>query len=175
MISAAGKHNVTIDVAMQDEAWEALDMVEQTVIKAVETTVEFANLPHLAKDRPLEICMVLANDDLVQILNREYRGKDKPTNVLTFAALDGESAPDPGGQLSLGDVFLSLETLRQEAEEQNKPFHDHLIHLCVHGTLHLLGYDHIEEDDATVMEMLEIKILSRMGIQNPYTAPLDMA
>ncbi len=174
-ISAPVNTEIAIDIATQDPAWENIAGVEETVENAVKTAVRFANLPHLAKDRPLEISMVLANDDLVQVLNREYRGKDKPTNVLTFAALDDEIMPDTGGQLSLGDVILSLETLQREAKEQNKPFHEHLIHLCVHGTLHLLGYDHLEEDDATIMETLEIKILAQLGVQNPYIEPLDMA
>ncbi len=172
--SAHVRPELSIDIAFQDPDWEEMDAIEPLINTAVETTISMANLPHLAKDRPLELCIVLANDDLVHTLNREYRGKDKPTNVLTFATLDDEDMPDMGGLLGLGDVILALETIRREAREQNKPFTEHLTHLCVHGTLHLLGYDHIDEDEATEMETLEIRILSRLGIQNPYTEPLDM-
>jgi probable rRNA maturation factor len=172
--SAPANYPLTIDIAFQDPAWESIADLESGVRTAVETAVEMANLPHLAMNRPLELSIVLANDDLVHTLNRTYRNKDKPTNVLTFAALDEEQLPDPGGLLSLGDVILALETIQREAKEQNKPFIEHLTHLCVHGTLHLLGYDHIEENEATEMEMLEIKILSLLGIQNPYIDPLDM-
>lgn len=176
MTSATAKQpDIIVDVAVQDSAWHESDDIEDIVRNAVQTAVHYASLPHLAQSRALELCIILANNDLVQVLNREYRDKDKPTNVLTFAALDDQTAPDHGGPLGLGDVFLALETIREEAWAQNKPFDDHLIHLCVHGTLHLLGYDHIEEDDANTMETLEIRILSQLGIQNPYTEPLDMA
>ncbi len=173
--SARAKQELLIDIASQDPAWEAIKDVEPLINRAVETAIQMATLPDPAKDRPLELCMVLANDALVQVLNKEYRAKDKPTNVLTFATLDDEDMPDMGGMLSLGDVILALETIQREATEQNKPFAEHLTHLCVHGTLHLLGYDHMDEDEATVMETLEIRILSQLGIQNPYLDPLDMA
>lgn len=172
--SAPAELPLTIDIAIQDPSWETIEGIETQVNKSVETAIRLANLPHLAINRPLELSLVLANDDLVHTLNRTYRNKDKPTNVLTFAALDDDDMPDVGGPLSLGDVILALETIQREAKEQNKPFMEHLTHLCVHGTLHLLGYDHIDEDDATEMETLEIKILSLLGVQNPYIEPLDM-
>lgn len=172
--SAPANPPLTIDIAIQDPVWETCADIEAHITRAIETAIHQANLPHLAKNRPLELSLVLANDDLVHTLNRTYRNKDKPTNVLTFAALDDDVMPDTGGLLSLGDIILAYETIDREAGEQNKPFIEHVTHLCVHGALHLLGYDHIEEDDATEMETLEIRILSLLGIQNPYIEPADI-
>ncbi|WP_299379538.1 rRNA maturation RNase YbeY [uncultured Kiloniella sp.] len=118
-----------------------------------------------------ELSVVLANDVSVQALNKEYRGKDKPTNVLSFSTLDDPDEADLASQrgvLPLGDIVLSIETLILEANEQSKRLEDHFSHLLVHGVLHLLGYDHIEDDDALEMEGLEVEILNRLGVNNPY-------
>lgn len=104
-----------------------------------------------------EISVVLADDAFVRELNRTYRGKDKPTNVLSF----------PSGE-HLGDIVLALETVAREAEQQGKSFKAHAQHLLVHGTLHLLGHDHEQESEAEVMEQLEVKILKKLGVANPY-------
>ncbi len=106
-----------------------------------------------------EISIVLAGDDFIQDLNKTYRGKDKPTNVLSFPQ------DDPG---CLGDVILALETIRREAVEQGKSLTDHTLHLVVHGVLHLLGHDHENDQDAEIMEQIEIKVLAVLGIKNPY-------
>lgn len=112
----------------------------------------------------LEVSVALADDATVQALNRDYRGQDKPTNVLSFE--NGE--PDPDGMILLGDVILAYETCAREAQGGDKTFQDHLSHLSLHGLLHLLGYDHIEDDEAEEMEALEVRILAEMGIENPY-------
>lgn len=156
-----------IDISIQDPRWESIPDVEKLVEKAVNTAINTAPMPKAAFEKDLEISVVLANDDLVQVLNREYREKDKPTNVLTFATLDSE-APETGNELNLGDVILSYQTIDREAQEQGKFLNDHIIHLVVHGTLHLLMYDHQTKDEADTMETLEIRILERLGIQNPY-------
>ncbi len=157
-----------IDVSVQDPAWESLGDIETIVTQLAQTTLTAAILPKAAIDRELEVSIVLANDDLVQVLNREYREKDKPTNVLTFASLDGDEPVPEEGVLNLGDVILSFQTIERECQEQGKFPLDHIKHLTVHGVLHLLGYDHITDDEATDMETLEIRILERMGVQNPY-------
>lgn len=108
------------------------------------------------------VCIVLADDGLQRRLNREFRGRDKPTNVLSF-----EGAPE-----ALGDVVLALETIAAEAETQGKALPDHFAHLVVHGVLHLMGYDHERPGQARRMERLEIEILAGLGIADPYRLPM---
>ena len=163
-----------IDVSVQDSEWESFDAIEALVQDVAQKALSMALLPEAAQGKPLEASIVLANDDLVQILNHEYRDKNKPTNVLTFAALDDEEHEElmPGEALHLGDVILAYQTIEREAQEQNKLMSDHLKHLIVHGVLHLLQYDHETEDEANDMETLEIRVLESLGIQNPYTEML---
>jgi probable rRNA maturation factor len=121
-------------------------------------------------DRPIEVNIKLTNDAEVQILNRQFRHKDKPTNVLSFPALtekDIQSLP-ADFPLMLGDIALAFETIKREATEQKKPLVHHVSHLIVHGLLHLLGYDHETDLEAEEMEALEIEILSKQSIPNPY-------
>jgi probable rRNA maturation factor len=113
----------------------------------------------------VEVSLVLTDDCEQRRLNRRFRGRDAPTNVLSFPA--GEPA-GPIAPLPLGDVVLAFETVAREAAEQQKPFADHLRHLVVHGVLHLLGYDHAEERQARRMEALETAILQRLGVSDPY-------
>ena len=108
-------------------------------------------------------------------MNREYRDMDKPTNVLSFATLDSDDPVPDEGPYPLGDIILSYQTIDREANEQGKFFKDHFTHMIVHGTLHLVGYDHQTEDEATHMETLEIRILEKMNIQNPYMDNMSMA
>ncbi|MBU0725604.1 MAG: rRNA maturation RNase YbeY [Alphaproteobacteria bacterium] len=115
---------------------------------------------------PAELAVRLTDDAELQALNRQYRGQDKPTNVLSFPADDSdhfEGEPKP-----LGDIALAYETVVREASEQGKTLSDHTLHLIVHGSLHLLGYDHEVESEATRMEALEIQILGGLGIADPY-------
>jgi probable rRNA maturation factor len=110
-----------------------------------------------------EISFVLCNDKTIQELNLKYRGQNKPTNVLSFAFNDDENITN-----MLGDIILSFETIEKEAEIQEKTFEDHLSHLVIHGILHLIGFDHIEDNDAVKMEKYEIELLAGLGIKNPY-------
>lgn len=119
----------------------------------------------LATDRraasgPLAI--MLAGDGLVRRLNREFRGQDKPTNVLSFAERDG------GMAVGLGDVVLARGTVVREARAQGKALAAHMTHLVVHGVLHLLGHDHVAARDARRMEALEVAVLAKLGIADPY-------
>jgi probable rRNA maturation factor len=106
----------------------------------------------------LGLSIVLADDEFVRNLNKQYRNQDKPTNVLSFQGSNGE----------LGDVILAYETIVNEANEQNKDFSSHLAHLIVHGILHLQGFDHENDEMAEKMEAQEIAILEKLGFSNPY-------
>lgn len=117
----------------------------------------------------LEVSVMLVDAAAMKTLNRDYRGKDKPTNVLSFPAgeLDGLPGDEPR---PMGDVVLCPSVVLAEAREQDKPAEQHWAHLCVHGALHLAGYDHVEPGDAAVMERLEAAVLGEMGIPDPYEA-----
>ena len=110
----------------------------------------------------------LTDDYEQRQLNRAYRGKDMPTNVLAFPLANLGEAPPPGLPLLLGDVVLALETVQHEADNQHKPLTDHLRHLVVHGVLHLLGFGHESEPDAAQMEAREVEILAAFGVPDPY-------
>ena len=114
---------------------------------------------------PAEVSVVLADDDFVHTLNRDYRGKDNPTNVLSFE----NAVKPPKGEIWLaGDIITAYQTIRQEAKAQNKSFSEHLAHLLIHGTLHLQGYDHLKIREAKKMEALETKIMKQLGYKDPY-------
>ncbi|MDE2377898.1 rRNA maturation RNase YbeY [Bradyrhizobium sp.] len=116
-----------------------------------------------------ELAVMLTDDSGIRTLNANWRGIDKPTNVLSFPALqsEGDRGPDDAPRM-LGDIAIAYETMRREANDEQKPFDHHLSHLAVHGFLHLIGYDHDKDDDAEEMEALEQDILARLGIPDPY-------
>ena len=155
-------HMMQAEVIINDDAWRSVDnlaaLIKQS-IHAVNNQFDDADMC------PTSVTLTLTNDPEIQRLNRDFRDKDKPTNVLSFP--DGDM--DDDGRLHIGDIALSYQTLAAEAEAEQKPLADHLTHLIVHGLLHLYGYDHIEDEDAVEMEALEIEILEDMGIKNPYT------
>lgn len=111
-----------------------------------------------------EVTIRIASETESQSLNKEYRGKDKPTNVLSFPF----EAPAGLNIPLLGDLIICSDVVQQEAIQQNKPLLDHWAHMVIHGCLHLLGFDHINDDDATEMEALEVTILKRLAIDDPY-------
>jgi probable rRNA maturation factor len=115
-----------------------------------------------------EVTVVLAGNALVHRLNRTYRGKDKPTNVLSFPSGAGPAGAGPAPEQPLGDVVIALETTRAEARASGKSLADHLAHLVIHGVLHLLGHDHVRPGPARRMERLEVLLLAQLGIADPY-------
>ena len=153
----------SITIQVQSPLWEAEPAAEQTVrdaIAAAAATLSTADN---------EVSILLTDDKAIRLLNREWRGIDKPTNVLSFPALQptGGSGPDDAPRM-LGDIAIAYETTRREADDEQKPFDHHLSHLAVHGFLHLIGYDHENDGDAETMETLETEILAQLGIPDPY-------
>ncbi|WP_135081651.1 rRNA maturation RNase YbeY [Terasakiella sp. SH-1] len=160
-----------LDIDRAHDQWPDCDGLIETCVRAA-----LKECKTDANDRPCEISILLSHNDQVQELNREYREKDKPTNVLSFPAMDctvpGDLILEPG-PLHLGDIVLAYQVVVGEAQEQNITFEDHLSHLIIHGVLHLLGYDHIEDEEAEEMEGLEISLLAELGIANPYASEAD--
>lgn len=153
-----------VDLSVSDTRWhgaasDVSDLVERAVAAAL------AVAPR-RPGGPLEVCVVLSDDAAVRDLNRTWRGQDKPTNVLSFPATGSHHGAGPR---LVGDVVLAYETVLRESAAETKPLRDHLAHLVVHGTLHLLGEDHeTGEDEARAMERLEIAALASLGIPDPY-------
>jgi probable rRNA maturation factor len=148
-----------IDIRVASPLWDAQPLAAQTVRDAIAAAA--AALANSSAD----VSIVLSDDAAIQKLNRDWRGIDKPTNVLSFPA----AKPDAQGPPALlGDVIVAFETLTREAAEQAKPFLHHLAHIAVHGYLHLLGYDHQTDSEAGAMEKLERDILGRLRIADPY-------
>ena len=148
-----------IDIAVASTLWDEQPLAAQTVRDAIAAAAAALATPSG------EVSILLTDDAAVSRLNRQWRGIDKPTNVLSFpAAKPGVQGPPP----LLGDVIVAYETLKREAEEEDKPVLHHLAHLAVHGYLHLLGYDHQTDSEADAMEGLERDILARLCIADPY-------
>jgi probable rRNA maturation factor len=159
-----------IDVLIDSEHWTAARAASAVVRRAVRQAA-------IALSRqPIELAIVLTDDAAMRRLNRDWRGVDAPTNVLSFAARNtGDRARNRrGSQLRpqahnhLGDIVLAYQTIRREARREDKPFNDHLAHLAVHGFLHLLGYDHRSDAQARRMESAERAILHGLAVPDPY-------
>ena len=154
-----------------DEEWDSSTDWSLLVRRAAESALAESAFPQLANGpRPVEISVRLTSDEQVRALNAEWRGKDKPTNVLSFPFIEADELDNPGEgpELMLGDIVLAKGVCEREAAEKAIPVETHATHLLVHGTLHLLGYDHLDDDQATDMEDREIRALARLGIDDPY-------
>ncbi len=149
-----------LNVIVESDSWKAIRGLKSLTEKAVD-----AALTAVAKNK--EITILFADDVALKTLNRDWRSKNKPTNVLSFPAAQGVKLPR-GQTTPLGDIALAFETVAKEAEASGISLKDHTTHLIVHGVLHLLGYDHIDDADATKMEAKEISILKKLGIVDPY-------
>lgn len=163
-----------VDTVIEDARWQALGL-PALAERAARGCLGDLGLPAAG----LEISLLGCDDARIAVLNADFRGRPQPTNVLSWPSEErgaktdgGTPAPvepgDPALPGSLGDIAIAWETCEREAGEQGKPVADHVSHLLVHGVLHLLGYDHVRERDAALMESTEIRILAKMGIANPY-------
>lgn len=163
-----------IAVMIEDDRWDAVGLA------ALSAAPIKAALSHLSLNaEPYEIVVMGCDDARIAALNAEFRDKPRPTNVLSWPAQDlgplipgeppAKPEPDPFDDATpLGDIALAFETCKAEAEAQQKSFANHVTHLVLHGTLHLLGYDHENDADAARMEALEVEVLARLGIESPY-------
>ena len=162
-----------LEIAIEaDEEWDSSRSWDELVRNAAEAAIAESAFPQLATDeRPVEISVRLTGNEQVRALNAEWRGKDKPTNVLSFPMVESRELQDTkvaDVELLLGDIILARGVCETEAAEKGVRFEDHAAHLLVHGTLHLLGYDHHDEAEAAEMELREVRALKRLGIANPY-------
>ncbi len=152
--------DIDIDVILSAESWGGLDDLEALTRRAIEACLA-ESAAELADGR--EVCVTYCDDAEIRELNAEWRGKDKPTNVLSF--------PTPGplsARSLLGDIVIAYETVRREAAEQEKTLAERTAHMVIHGFLHLIGYDHETAAEADEMEGLERRIASRLGLRDPY-------
>lgn len=148
------KHSIA--VIQPDRFWP------RDLARYVPSIVQFVLAAEKVKGEQ-NVTVALSSDARVRVLNRDWRGMDKPTNVLSFPM--HEQTPEG---YWLGDIVLARQTLEREARAEGKPLKHHFMHLLVHGTLHLLGYDHMKESEAKIMEAKEIKLLAKLGVPNPY-------
>ncbi len=162
-----------LDIECEDDRWLAAGLED------LATQAATAALAHLGLDlEECELAVLACSDARIAELNAEFRDKPAPTNVLSWPAEDlaaeapggtpERPEPDFTGECTLGDIAIAYDTCLRESQAADKPFADHVRHLVVHGTLHLLGYDHIRDQDATLMESLEIEILGKLGVEDPY-------
>jgi probable rRNA maturation factor len=153
------------EVLVVADCWQTEPGAEAVIQRAIATAAEMVD----ADIGDAELAVMLTDDVGLRTLNSNWRGVDKPTNVLSFPALKptGRAGPDDAPRM-LGDIAIAYQTTRKEADDEQKPFDNHLSHLAVHGFLHLIGYDHEKDDDAETMEALEGEILAQLGIPDPY-------
>ena len=162
---------MNVEISVEHPSWNSINDLEKITEECIESVFEMLNKDSLFQ----EVCVLFTNDDEIKCLNKTFRGIDKPTNVLSFPATKEEEWDYDAFENNetertniLGSIAIAYETLEREANEQQKIFTDHLKHLIVHSMLHLFGYDHIDDDKANEMESMEIKILEKLNVKNPY-------
>ena len=170
------KSKIVANTVLNDDRWlenvdfDAIKVVEEVKDLAFSYVADVTEHELLVMDKTFNVNVCLSNDDEVHKLNKEFRGLDKPTNVLSFANVDDDEFWDmlkDNSELDLGDIILSFDTLQEEARVKNISVYAHFCHLLVHGFLHILGFDHIDDKEAEEMEGLEIEILAAFSIDNP--------
>ena len=164
-----GRPKVQIDIIVRSARWRKHSTAKTLVKKAVLAAAKAVSTS------PIELAIVLSNDSAIRALNRDWRGKNAPTNVLSFPVHGRPAGQRRAGKRSnrspyIGDIVIAFETVAREAKAQDKPFGHHLAHLAIHGFLHLHGYDHENDREAQEMERLERKILAGLAIPDPYAS-----
>lgn len=170
------KNNTELNISIEEKGWEtALPDFQELSNKVMQKTIDFVQnhdeIDFLSLNKTISVNLSLSNDENIHKLNLEFRNMDKPTNVLSFANIDDpffEEQIQTDDIIELGDIMIALETMQREAKEKEISLHDHYCHLFIHGILHLLGFDHIEDDEAEYMEDFEVRILAELNIANPY-------
>src|SRR5271170_1522633 len=157
-MTRAARPALKIDVLVVSDRWKGAEQAKAIVRRAVTRAAAAA-----LSTTPTELAIVLTDDSAIRLLNRDWRGVDAATNVLSFPAGNSRGA-------HLGDIVLAFETIAREAHSERKPLAHHVAHLAVHGFLHLVGYDHQGDKDALAMEEAEREILRRLAIPDPYQA-----
>jgi probable rRNA maturation factor len=162
-----------LDLLVEDPRWNAVDL-DALALCAIRAAIDHMGLA----EQSVEVSVLACDDARIAVLNRDFREKATATNVLSWpsedlgAAVSGDDPsppnPDPDGTSALGDIAIAYDTCAREASAAGKPLADHVTHLLVHGTLHLLGYDHIRDPDAALMQRLETEILGKLGLDDPY-------
>ncbi len=159
------------ETLIEDDRWKAVNLA------ALSERAATATLAHLGLDpAQWEVSVLGCNDARIATLNEDFRDKPQPTNVLSWPSEDRApeapgavpKAPEPGPDPELGDIAIAFDTCEREASEAGKPLSDHITHLIVHAVLHLLRYDHIRDEDATVMQVIEVEVLGKLGLADPY-------
>jgi probable rRNA maturation factor len=168
MAKRAARKACNVDVLVESAQWGGIGKVKALLRRAVgAAAVELST-------GGVELAIVLTDDSAIRLLNRQWRGRNKATNVLSFPAQNAARAAGRQPPL-IGDIVLAYETIAREADNEGKPFAHHLAHLAVHGFLHLNGWDHQQDEDADAMEQLERRILQRLRIPDPYRPPIGTA
>lgn len=164
--------SIDIDLLVQDKSWKSNRNVNKSLMENLFNIVTKYLKLSIHKDSSIELSITLTNDDHIHKLNKEYRHKDRATNVLTFSLYENKKDIIKDLKnlpcMSLGDIIFSFDTIEREAKEQNKTFLDHFTHMLVHSYLHLFGYDHIKCQERKKMEIMEVEILKLININNPY-------
>ena len=165
-----------LDIEIEEERWlkalpDISEIAEKVKNAAVDYVFQNSDIEVLKVNKPLTISVCLSNDEHVHELNRDFRGMDKPTNVLSFANVDFadfKTENEVFDEIDLGNIIISYETMQKEADIEKITLYAHFCHLLTHGILHILGFDHIEDDEAEYMESFEKAILHNLGIADPY-------
>jgi len=157
--------DLRLAIEIEDTRWTA---TLPDVAALLEKAIALALADVDDRSRTIEVGVRLVDDGTIQGLNRDWRGRDKPTNVLSFPMGDPAPVDDPDFPWLIGDIVMSFDTMKAEAERDGKPLEHHVVHLAVHATLHLIGHDHEDEAEAQAMEAAEVTLLAGLGIPDPY-------